>query len=112
MDMTIDEPGEHKFAAGVNHFCPHAAAALNFWIVSDGNDLSSINCHGLGPRLLGVFRINAAVYDDDIGRFDYPALRPRYRGSDKQKGKCLENGAKGVNFHGHLVLILRMLAAY
>src|SRR5258708_31361328 len=73
MDVTINETREHKFSAGVDDFCAHAAPPFNFWIGSDGNDLSAVDRNGLGPRLLGVLRVNVAVNDDDIRRFDDPA---------------------------------------
>jgi len=111
MDVTINETREHKFSAGVDDFCAHAAPPFNFWIGSDGNDLSVVDRNGLGPRLLGVFRVNAAVNDDDIRRFDDPAL-PAREGSDTQhEQKSLKNDAKRANFHRQLVLKIRMLAA-
>jgi len=34
MDVTINETREHKFSAGVDDFCAHAAPPFNFWIVT------------------------------------------------------------------------------
>ncbi len=81
MDVTINKTREHKFSAGVDHFRAHAAHALDFGFVTDGDNLAALNGHGLGPRLLGVFRVNPAVNDDDICRFNHPSLRARYQGS-------------------------------
>ena len=80
VDVTIDETREHKFSAGVDDFCAHATPALDFRVVTDHGDLAVANGHGLGPRLLGVFGVNATVNDDDIRRFDDPALRARHPG--------------------------------
>jgi hypothetical protein len=74
MDVTINETRKHKSSAGVDHFCAHAAHALDYGVVTNGYNLSAMNGHGLGPRLFRVFRVNAAVHDDDICRFNDPAL--------------------------------------
>ena len=111
VDVTIDETREHKFSAGVDDFCAHATPALDFRVVTDHGDLAVANGHGLGPRLLGVFGVNATVNDDDIRRFDDPALRARHPSRGEQQRERLKNDAKRSNFHGHLVLGIRMLAA-
>jgi len=77
MDVTIHESRQHQFAAGVDHFRSHAAHAFNHRVIADGNDFSAVHCHGLGPRLFRVFRVNTAVHDDNIRRRSEPALRAR-----------------------------------
>src|SRR6266849_4781018 len=110
MNVAIGETGQHQFSAGVDDLGAHAAHPLDYGVVTDSNDLAAVNSHGLSPRLLGVFRVNASVNDDDIRRFDDPALRVRHCGSAEQERERLKNYAKGVNFHWHLVLRIRMLA--
>jgi len=111
VNVTINEPRKHKLSAGVDHFCAHAPPALNFGVVSNGNDFSAVNRHGLSPRLLGVFGINVTVNDDDIRRFYDPALCPSESGDTEQERKSLKKDAKRANFHWHLVPRFRMLAA-
>src|SRR5882762_2811239 len=111
VNVAIDETRQHKFPAGVYDFCAHAAPTLDFGIVADGNDLSAVNRYGLGPRPLRVFRVDAAVNDDDVRRFDDPPLRARNRDSTEQKRERGKNGPRWMSFHWHLVLKIRMLAA-
>src|SRR6266849_1880248 len=111
MNVAIGETWQNQFSASVDHFCAHAAHALDHGVVTDSDDLAAVNSHSLGPRLLGVFCVNAAVNDDDICGLDDPALRARHRSSTEQERKRLKNGAKRMNFHRHLVLKIRMLAA-
>ena len=112
MNVTINEPRKYKLSAGVDDLGAHAAPALNFGIVSNGNDLSAVDRNSLGPRLFGVFRVNVAVNDDDIRRFHDPAsLRTSEGGDAEQEQKSLKKGTKRANFHWHLVPSLRMLAA-
>src|SRR5260370_15294083 len=111
MDVTIYKAGEHKLSAGINQFCALAARALNFGVATDSDDLAPSNGHGLSPGLLGVFRVNPAVNDDDIRRFDDLLLRVRHRSSAKQEQQRLNNDAERLNFHRHPVLEIRMSAA-
>ena len=111
MNVAVDNARKHKLSAGVDNLGAHAAPALNFGIVSNGNDFSVVNRHGLSPRLLGVFGINVTVNDDDIRRFHDPALRASEGGGTEQERKSLQKDPKRVNFHRHLVLRIRMLAA-
>jgi len=101
---------EHKFSAGVDDFCAHAAPALDFWVVTDSDDLAVPNGHGLRPRLLGVFGIDPAVNDDHIRRFDDPALRARNRGDAEQKRERLKKQREVGEYSSAPVLKIRMLA--
>jgi hypothetical protein len=85
VNVAIDETREHEFAAGIDHFCAHAAHSLDYGVVTHRDDLAVMNRYGLGPRLLRVFRINAAVNDDHIRRLDDSALRAGHRNSAEQK---------------------------
>ena len=104
MDVAIYKTREYKFSAGVDHFCAHAAHLLDYGVVTDSDNLAAMNGHGLGPRLFWVFRVNAAVHDDDVRRFNHPSLRARYRGSAEQECERLKNGAKRLIFHPYLPL--------
>jgi len=84
MDVTIDETREDQLSACVDHFCAYAAHALDYRVVTDSYDLAVMNRHGLGPWLLGILGVNAAVNDYDIRRFGEPALRARHQGSAEQ----------------------------
>src|SRR5258707_12140755 len=107
--MTIDETREHKFSASVDHFCAHAAHALDHRVVTDSDDLAAMDRHGLGPRQLRVFRVNTAVNDDDIRWLDDPSLRLRNRDSPKQERKRSKNDAKGKRLHRHRVRLFKTL---
>src|SRR6266849_1304413 len=111
MNVAIGETWQNQFSASVDHFCAHAALALDHQVVTDSDDFATVNSHGLGPRLPGVFCVNASVNDDNIRGLDHPALRARHRGSAEQQRERLKNGAKRMNFHRHLALKIRMLAA-
>ncbi len=111
MDVTINETGEHQFSARVDHFCARAARALDFGVVTDSDDLSVSNGHGSGPRLLGVFRVDPAVNDDDLRRFDDLLLRLWHRSGAEQKQQRLKSDAERLNFHRHLFREIRMSVA-
>src|SRR6266403_100226 len=104
MDVAIYKTREYKFSAGVDHSCAHAAHLLDYGVVTDSYNLAAMNGNGLGPRLYWVFRVNAAVHDDDVRRFNHPSLRARYRGSAEQECERLTNGAKRLIFHPYLPL--------
>ena len=111
MNVAVDNARKHKLSAGVDDLGTHAAPTLNFGIVSNGNDFSAVNRHGLSPWLLGIFGVNVSVNDDDVRRFYDPALRASEGGDTEQEQKSLKKEAKRASFHRHLVLRIRMLAA-
>src|SRR5438445_3581017 len=111
MNVAIDETRQHEFSAGIDHFCTHAAHALDHRVVTDSDYLAVLNGYGLSPRLLGVFRVNAGVHDDNIRRFDHPALRARERGSAQQERERWKNDAKRESLHRHVAPSIKMLAA-
>ena len=104
MNVAVDNARKHKLSAGVDDLGAHAAPALNFGVVSNGNDFSAVNRHGLSPGLLGVLGINVTVNDDDVRRFHDPALRASEGGDTEQEQKSLKKDAKRASFHRHLVL--------
>src|SRR5467141_5025926 len=100
MHVRIIEAGHHKLAFEIDSLHAFLAApAIEEDVVhlSDATDLSLAYGHGLGPRMRGVIRVNAAV--DVIGRgrsfLRHARLRVECR-DHGYKGEC-ENAGKQTN---------------
>ena len=78
MDVAVDESRENQFSAGIDNFRAHAAHFFDFGVVVQGNDLCAANGHGLSPRLLRIFGVDAPVNHDYVRRSHGGALRRQH----------------------------------
>ena len=104
VDVAIVESRKHKLSARVDDLGAHAAHFFYGRIVPDGNDLRSMNGHGLGPWLLGVLRIDAAMRHDDVGWRDDEALAYSDAGNPKKKGERQKRELAAERFHQNAIL--------
>ena len=79
MHMRIIEPGQHEFAAGINHFGLRAAPQVNFRARAHGHDAIADHRHCFRPGMLFIYRINRGVRYDQSCRWLWLAVRPDAR---------------------------------
>ena len=66
MAVGIDQPGYNGRTMRVYHFRGRAGETGN--VITDRDDQPLANCHGGSARLLRIDRVNARIYNREIGR--------------------------------------------